>query len=125
MSSVSVTINGKNYRMACEEGQEAHLTALAERLDDYVGQLKGSFGEIGDQRLTVMAGVMVTDELVEMEKKNKALVEEIETLKSSAKTAVSEMGSAEKETAEKISAIAERLSNLAGQLSGGAKPSGK
>ena len=70
MASVNVTINGKNYRMACEEGQEAHLISLAEKLDSYVGQLKGSFGEIGDQRLTVMAGVMVTDELVEMQKKN-------------------------------------------------------
>ncbi len=46
MSSVNVTINGKNYRMACEEGQEDHLRSLAEKLDSYVGQLKGSFGEI-------------------------------------------------------------------------------
>ncbi|MGB7287470.1 MAG: cell division protein ZapA, partial [Salaquimonas sp.] len=109
MASVSVLINGKNYRMACEEGQEAHLISLAERLDGYVGQLKGSFGEIGDQRLTVMAGVMVTDELFEMEKKNAALTAEIEKLQSSAQSTVSEMGSVEQETAQKIAAIAERL----------------
>ncbi|MGB7336508.1 MAG: cell division protein ZapA [Salaquimonas sp.] len=123
MASVSVLINGKNYRMACEEGQEAHLISLAERLDGYVGQLKGSFGEIGDQRLTVMAGVMVTDELFEMEKKNAALTAEIEKLQSSAQSTVSEMGSVEQETAQKIAAIAERLSELAGRLT--VKPAAK
>ena len=125
MPSVNVLINGKNYRMACEEGQEAHLTSLAERLDGYVGQLKGSFGEIGDQRLTVMAGVMVTDELVELEKKNAALTAEIEKLKNSAQSTVSEMGTAEQEASEKIAAVAERLADLAGKLAGQTKPAKK
>jgi len=120
MASVSVLINGKNYRMACEEGQEAHLVALGERLDAYVGQLRGSFGEIGDQRLTVMAGVMVTDELVEMERKNKALQDEVDALKIAASTSVAELGSAEQEAAQGIAAIAERLAGLAGKLA--AKP---
>lgn len=125
MPSVNVLINGKNYRMACEEGQEAHLTSLAERLDGYVGQLKGSFGEIGDQRLTVMAGVMVTDELVELEKKNAALRAEIEKLKNNAQSTVSEMGTAEQQASEKIAAVAERLSDLADKLAGQAKPAKK
>lgn len=122
MPSVNVLINGKTYRMACEEGQEAHLVSLAERLDEYVGQLKGSFGEIGDQRLTVMAGVMVTDALVEQETKNAALVAEIEQLKNNAQSTVSEMGTAEQEASQKIAAIADRLSELAGKLAGQAKP---
>ncbi len=69
MPSVNVMINGKNYRMACDDGQETHLSALAAEFDQYVNNLKGSFGEIGDQRLTVMAGVMVTDELLELKEK--------------------------------------------------------
>ena len=48
MAQITVTIDGKAYRMACEEGQEDHLTQLADRLDRYVGHLKGQFGEIGD-----------------------------------------------------------------------------
>ena len=64
-----VNINGKAYRMACDEGEEARLESLGERLDSYVTQLKCAFGEIGDQRLTVMAGVMVTDELTEAERR--------------------------------------------------------
>ena len=66
MSQVTVTIDGKAYRMACEEGQEAHLTELASQFDRYVGHLKGQFGEIGDLRITVMAGIMVMDEMADL-----------------------------------------------------------
>ena len=47
MAQVNVTIDGKTYRMACDEGQEAHLENLAMRFDKYVGHLKEGFGEIG------------------------------------------------------------------------------
>ena len=57
MPEVNVEIDGKKYRMACEEGQEAHLMELAERFNRTVIGLKGSFGEIGDNRLVVMAGI--------------------------------------------------------------------
>jgi cell division protein ZapA len=63
MSQVTVNIDGKAYRMACEEGQEEHLTTLATRFDRYVSHLKHQFGEIGDLRLTVMSAIMVMDEL--------------------------------------------------------------
>ncbi|TIP15856.1 MAG: cell division protein ZapA, partial [Mesorhizobium sp.] len=69
MAQVTVSIDGKQYRMACDEGQEEHLIDLAERFDRYVMHLKDSFGEIGDQRLTVMAGIMVMDELSELNKR--------------------------------------------------------
>ena len=69
MAQVTVTIDGRAYRMACDEGQEEHLIALASRFDRYVSHLKDSFGEIGDQRLTVMAGIMVLDELAEVQKR--------------------------------------------------------
>ena len=69
MAQVTVTIDGKAYRMACEEGQEDHLMALADKFDRYVSHLKGQFGEIGDLRLTVMAGIMVMDELSEVSRR--------------------------------------------------------
>ena len=65
MPEVNVEINGRKYRMACEEGQEAHLGNLAERFNQSIENLKGAFGEIGDNRLTVMAGIAVLDELEE------------------------------------------------------------
>jgi cell division protein ZapA len=65
MSHINVTINGRQYRMACEEGQEVRLLKLAESLEARVEQLRGKFGEIGDQRLTVMAALTACDELLD------------------------------------------------------------
>ncbi|MEO0328498.1 MAG: cell division protein ZapA [Pseudomonadota bacterium] len=81
MPSVSVVINGKNYRMACDDGQEAHLEMLSKQLDGYVHQLKGSFGDIGDQRLTVMAGIMAVDELHELKQKFSGVEKELTAIK--------------------------------------------
>src|SRR3546814_8322619 len=82
MAQVTVTIDDKAYRMACEEGQEGHLTDLAGRFDQYVGHLKSQFGEIGDLRITVMAGIMIMDELSELTRKITALETEVTALKS-------------------------------------------
>jgi cell division protein ZapA len=80
MSQVSVTINGKQYRMACEDGQEGHLLRLAKDLDDRMAKLHGSFGEIGDTRLTVMAALTLADELVEANLRVRRLEEELAAL---------------------------------------------
>ena len=74
MSHVSVTINGRQYRMACEEGQETRLLRLAEVLESRVTSLRGKFGEIGDQRLTVMAALTIADELADSERRVRGLV---------------------------------------------------
>ncbi|MGL4260029.1 MAG: cell division protein ZapA, partial [Afipia sp.] len=65
MSHINVTINGRQYRMACEAGQESRLLRLAESLEARIASLRGKFGEIGDGRLTVMAALTVADELVD------------------------------------------------------------
>ncbi|MBX9456396.1 MAG: cell division protein ZapA [Rhizobium sp.] len=81
MAQVVVTIDGKAYRMACEEGQEAHLEGLAQKFDRYVGHLKGQFGEIGDLRVTVMASIMVMDELSEANRRIGELEREMEAMR--------------------------------------------
>lgn len=77
MAQVNVTINGRNYRMACEDGQEDHLMRLAGDIDARIENLRGNFGEVGDSRLTVMAALTVADELVEAGKKIRRLEEEL------------------------------------------------
>jgi cell division protein ZapA len=78
MSHINVTINGRQYRMACEEGQEVRLLKLAEDLESRVEELRGKFGEIGDARLTVMAALTVCDELLDANARIRALEEEVE-----------------------------------------------
>src|SRR5881227_3501548 len=63
MPQITVTINGRQFRMTCEEGEEAHLRALAEEVDQRISRLRERFGEIGDTRLTVMAALTLADEL--------------------------------------------------------------
>ena len=119
MAQVNVTIDGKSYRMACDEGQEAHLENLAMRFEKYVGHLKEGFGEIGDQRLTVMAAIMVMDELVELQKRVKGIESELETLR---KTRDEALAKADKND----TALTGALSEMAARLEGiGVKMAGK
>ncbi|GAB0498493.1 hypothetical protein MMPV_009838 [Pyropia vietnamensis] len=107
--------------MACDEGQEPHLLSLAERLNGYVSQLKGAFGEIGDQRLTVMAGIMVTDELREMEKRLASLEADVATLRASRDEAIAKANSLESELGRQLDQAAGRIEMLAAKL---ARPAG-
>lgn len=109
MAQVTVTIDGKSYRMACDEGQEQHLVDLAERFDRYVMHLKTSFGEIGDHRLSVMAGIMVMDELAELQKRLHGMESEIATLR---KTRDEALMKADK----RDSAVTGALADLAGRI---------
>jgi cell division protein ZapA len=65
MAQVTVTIGGRVFRLACNEGEEPHLAMLAQSLDTRIDEIRGSFGEIGDQRLVVMAALTIADELSE------------------------------------------------------------
>ena len=57
MAHVNVTIAGRAFRMACGEGEEERLEALAQQVDSKIAEMRAAFGEIGDQRLTVMAAI--------------------------------------------------------------------
>ncbi|APG85779.1 hypothetical protein SAMCCGM7_Ch3050 [Sinorhizobium americanum CCGM7] len=118
MAQVTVTIDGKAYRMACEEGQEDHLSDLATRFDQYVGHLKGQFGEIGDLRLTVMAGIMVMDELSEVNRRLKNLEAEVGNLKNSRDANLSDQARSEEALASALSEVTAQIQDIAAKLNG-------
>jgi cell division protein ZapA len=120
MAQVSVSIDGKVYRMACDEGQEQHLEDLATRFDRYVMHLKSSFGEIGDNRLIVMAGIMVMDELTEQQKKLKGLESEVETLRKTRDEALSKADRNDIALTTVLGEVTERIERLAVKLQPGA-----
>ena len=66
MGQVTVTLNGRTYRLRCEDGEEQRLLALAEHVREKVDRLVAEFGQIGEDRLLFMASLLVTDELFEM-----------------------------------------------------------
>lgn len=65
MAQVDVAINGQNYRIACEEGQQDHLRQLAEDVDGRIVELVEAMGQIGELRLLVMVSMLMADELHE------------------------------------------------------------
>ncbi len=79
-SSVQVTIAGRSFRIACAPGEEEHLGALAAQIDARIENMRGSFGEIGNQRLTVMAAITLADELVESRRRTADLEAEVAEL---------------------------------------------
>lgn len=116
MPQVAVTINGKTYRMACDEGQEQHLLSLAKRFDSCVVHLKDSFGEIGDQRLTVMAGVMITDELVELQKKMRGVEAELASLRRVRDEALDSISARENELVTSLNSASEKIEKISTRL---------
>ena len=112
MPHVSVTIAGRVYRMACDDGQEQHLAALAQDLDRRIEQLRGSFGEIGDMRLAVMAALMTADELAEARRRIQALEAELDGARKAQGTLDARIAAAESAAALKLIQAAERIERL-------------
>lgn len=118
MAQVTVMIDGKAYRMACEEGQEEHLGDLAQRFDRYVAHLKGQFGEIGDLRLTVMAGIMVMDELSELQRRLRAIETEVESLKKTRDAALVKADRTDQLLAEALGDVTTQIEGITAKLAG-------
>jgi cell division protein ZapA len=121
MAQVNATIAGRQFRLACEDGQEEHLQALAKDIDERIVSLRKKFGEIGDTRLTVMVALMVADELAEAARKIRRMEEELSALQDArvvasdrAKAASDAVASAFNSAAERIEGITRKLNQSLG-----------
>jgi cell division protein ZapA len=116
MAQVNVTIAGKSFRMACDDGQEPHLVGLAQRVNAVIDQLRERFGEIGDQRLTVMAAITMADRSSESERRVKELEAEVAVLREAGMSASAERMHQEADVAAAIESVAARLESIAHRL---------
>jgi cell division protein ZapA len=112
MSQVTVTINGRQFRMACEDGQESHLLRLAQDLDQRIEKLRATFGEIGDTRLTVMAALTISDELAETGGKLRRLEEELATLQNARAASAERASATQAAVAAALNSAAERIEQV-------------
>jgi cell division protein ZapA len=118
VAQVSVSINGRHYRMACDDGQEGHLTQLAQDLDQRIARLRNDFGEIGDMRLTIMAALLIADELNEQGHRLRRAEEECAALQDARVIAADRAKMTEAAIAAAFNAAAERIESLAKALDG-------
>jgi cell division protein ZapA len=117
MSQVIVTIAGRTYRMACEEGEQDHLTELARFVEDKILALRKGFGEIGEQRIVIMAAITIADEIVAGRKKVAALEAEVKALRANSEAKIREEAALEERVAKALDDTALRLERLAANLS--------
>lgn len=76
MGQVTVTVNGRSYRMACDDGAEHKVLDLAGMIDTIVQDIKGGFEHVQDDRLFLMAALIMADQLTEVrEELHKTLVQ--------------------------------------------------
>ncbi len=68
MAEIKVSIAGRTYPLACRDGEEAHLQALAGHLQSKADELATALGTMSEPRLLLMAGILVADELSELRK---------------------------------------------------------
>ena len=116
MSQVTVTINGRQFRMACEDGQEGHLMRLAGELDQRIDKLRGNFGEIGDARLTIMAALTLSDELADVTNRLKRVENELASLQEARITSAEHAKATQAAISAALNAAAERIEGLTRQL---------
>jgi cell division protein ZapA len=112
MGEVSVVLNGRTYRLECGEGEESHLIALAEYLGTHVEVMKRKFGQVGDDRLILMASLLVTDELWELKREMEALKSSLAAARRDRSVANDSAKSVRADLAQRIGAVADRLELL-------------
>jgi cell division protein ZapA len=109
LGQVTISIRGRSYQIACDDGQEAHLARLGRYLDQRAEQLAASGSSAGDALMLVMVGLVVADELSDT-------VAELESLRGAG--AATARAAAENETVTAIDNIAARIERIAAGLAG-------
>jgi len=108
MAKVNVSILGRNYEVACDDGQEAHLSRLGGYVDKRINELVAAVGDVGEARLLVMVSLLLADEL-------SGVYAELDVARTSDAGATALLSAEDalsaniEDMAERIEAIAERL----------------
>ncbi len=118
MARVNIEINGRKYALGCEDGEEERLTELASQLDERISALADQFGQIGDQRLLVMAGISLLDELDEMREDMESHAETIaKDIRRKSEAEITQAREEEQGAVDALEAAARKIEKLADRLS--------
>jgi cell division protein ZapA len=119
MAKVSIAINGRKYALGCDDGEEERLERLGQQLDERLSMLANQFGQIGDLRLMVMAGITLMDELDELRDNVSAQAEQMShDVQKQANSAKAHAARTERKAADMLNETAERIEAIAQRLAG-------
>jgi cell division protein ZapA len=116
MPLVNVMVNGRAYTIACDDGEEDHLKELAVHVDSKVRELLESVGQVGDQRLLLMAAVLITDEFFDARAQLDAQAKKTGELASAQEAIAGRLGKSEQSAADALEKAAKRAEDIAARL---------
>jgi len=105
MAQVTITINGRNYPVACNSGEEGRIGELARYVDGKVKAFAKEFGAVGEARLLLLTALVLADELAEAREAQNGH----HAAGNSAAPAAESLAGGIDDLAERIEAIAARL----------------
>ena len=117
MAHVSIAINGRNYTVACDDGEEAHLSYLAGIVDQKVSELTRSIGQVPEGRLLLMACLVLADELSERQEQVELLGAELTQVREGGRETGARNAQAEVTVAQVLEAATRRIEDIAARLS--------
>ena len=109
MPQVEITIGGRSFEVACQEGEEPYLRAAAKLLDDEAGSLSSQIGRMPESRMLLMAGLMIAD-------KTAALEDQLRVAEAKTAELVHRLDAGDDASAQPGLAIPEGLADRLGQL---------
>jgi cell division protein ZapA len=72
MAQITISINSREYTIACEDGQEGRILQLSRMLDEKAKLLGAGANQVSESMLLAMIGLLLADELSELKKGNKS-----------------------------------------------------
>jgi cell division protein ZapA len=119
MPQVTITVNGRDYRITCGQGEEQNVVALSKRLDAMAADLRGRLGHLSEGMALVMVGLTLADSLADVERERDELLARVEPMGVEAERAEARdraHAEAEDQAAAVIAAMAQRIEALAAHL---------
>ncbi len=114
MAKVNLNINGKQYALGCDDGEEERLKDIGDQLNRKVTQLADQFGQIGDLRLMVMVGITLLDEMDDLRReRDSSMSEASRELEQKSKAAIDTALFKEGNAIDELNAAAQALENMA------------
>ena len=118
MALVNIMVNGRAYTVACDDGEEDRLRELAGYVDAKAREVLETVGQVGDQRLMLMAALLMADECHEANRRLEVRGKELGDLTGSHEAMSEQLAAAEAGAAEVLEAAAKRTEALVSRLAG-------
>ena len=110
MAQVTITINSREYAVACEDGQELRIIQLASILDEKAKMITGGSTQVNENMLLAMVGLLLADELTESKKNPTA------TSNPSDEDSLQRILKLDDNLAEQINSLTKKLNLLASEI---------